>query len=1203
MAKLEELEKGATVRGVVPDEPVTVVDVDWVGEETVDLTYRTTEGEPQSRLLFRHDEDKLHVLEGEDLWDFNGDGRTLRLVSEAKRIQLAHLFDPYVAVNSSDIEPFPHQIEAVYGEMLPRQPLRFCLADDPGAGKTIMAGLYTKELMIREGLERVLVIAPGSLVENWQNEFMERFEIPLQHFTNRMVEDSYTGNPFEEYDQLIARMHHLAWNEDHKALLEDGPEWDLIVVDEAHKMSAHYWGREVEETLLYKLGRLASEKTRHFLLMTATPHNGKEPEFQLFLRLLDPDRFEGAHRLEGPRPDNSDVLRRMVKEDLVDMEGKPLFPERKAHTVQYDLTDDELDLYEDVTSYVREEMNRAERIRDGGKRYAIGLALTVLQRRVASSPEAIYQSLTNRRNRLEDRIEEIEERQARDPIEQEVDFQLELDENELEDLMEGGEDLTAQEREEQEDELLDEATAARTVEELKQEILTLEELEDQARRLRAKKIDRKWDELRELLEDPKMRDEAGNLKKLIIFTEHTPTLEYLAKRIRSLTGKQESVITIHGGMGRRARLDAQEKFWYDPDTSVLVATDAAGEGINLHCAHLMINYDLPWNPNRLEQRFGRIHRIGQDKVCHMWNLVASQTREGDVYLKLLQKINQEEKSLGSGKVFDVLGQAFEGKSLRELLVEAIRYGESPEVKKRQQETIEEALDRERIEEIRAEDALADEIRALSEEERRQIREDMQRARTRKLQPHFISSFFREAFTRLGGSIQEREPRRYEITYVPSKVRRQKRSGRHAPIQERYQRVTFHKDRTRIEGKPPAKLIGPGHPLLEAVTELTLENWGPVMERGAVLVDPTNDSDDPRLLFYLENTIRDGLAQREAGQGDDGGTGLASKGVASREYHFIEMLPDGSMRAAGYAPYLDFEPLESVIDDESLRPQVRDALDVDWVPDDWQDQAQAFAIEELVPEHLEQVKRRRIPRIEQIEESVKTRLRDEIMHWDGVLQERREEAQREGADVRRATKKPREMLEKLKRRRDQRLEELRAQKELSASRPTIVGGALVIPQDHLDRILETELDMAAGTEEEPTETDKTPPDRVVDTETSELIAMEAVMDKERELGNEPRDVSDQRGLGYDIESRTPDGDYRFIEVKARHPDADTITVTKNEIVAALNAPGSFRLAIVIVDEGEAEEPVYVEEPWDMEPDFHVTSVRFRLGELFKKGVDD
>lgn len=1188
---LEEIEQGCIVRGIVPDQAVTVVAVEWLGDEAKEVTYRTPGGETDSRLVFRNDEDELFLVEGDTLWDFEGDGRTLRLVSEAKRIQLAHLFDPYVAVNSSDIRPLPHQIEAVYGEMLPRQPLRFCLADDPGAGKTIMAGLYAKELMIREGMERMLVIAPGSLVENWQNELMERFEIHLPHFTNQMVEDSLAGNPFQDYDKLIARMHHLAWNEDHKQLLEEAPEFDLIVVDEAHKMSAHFWGSEVEETLLYKLGKVASDSTRHFLLMTATPHNGKEPEFQLFLKLLDPDRFEGSHRLEGPRPDSSDVLRRMVKEDLVDLDGEPLFPPRKAHTVQYDLSPEELSLYENVTEYVREEMNRAKRIQHGGKRHAIGLALTVLQRRVASSPEAIYQSLSNRRGRLQDRISEIERRQEETPTEEVVDFELTLTEDELEDLEEGGDDFTAEEREEKEEEILDEATAARTIEELEAEIETLAELEQQARHLRSQKVDRKWDELRGLLEHEEMRDEDGNLEKLIIFTEHTPTLDYLAKRIRTLTGKQESVITIHGGMGRRARLDAQEKFWNDPRTSVLIATDAAGEGINLHCAHLMVNYDLPWNPNRLEQRFGRIHRIGQDNVCHMWNMVAGQTREGDVYGKLLKKIEQEEKALGSGKVFDVLGEVFEEKSLRELLMDAVMHGESHAKKEDIEEDIESALDSEHIEEIRAEDALADEIRTLSDGEREQLKEDMERAKARKLQPHFISSFFREAFDRLGGTLHEREPDRYEITYVPGEIRRQKRTGRQAPIQERYQRITFHKDLTKVEGSPQAKLIGPGHPLLEAVSELTLERWGAVMERGAVLVDPMNGSEEPRLLFYLENTIQDGLAKSET-------EGPASEGIASREYHFVEMLQDGSMRTAGHAPYLDFEPLEGVLDgDEALAAQVRDALETDWVPDDWQDQAQHFAVQELVPDHLERVKRKRIPRLEKMEESVKRRLRDEIMHWDGVLQEKREEAAREGKDVEQATEKPRKMLEKLKRRRDERLEEIEAQKNLKASRPNVVGGAVVVPQAYLDALLRKEGEASPGQEED--EADRR--QRVEDTETSELAAMEAVMEAERELGNDPKDVSDQRGIGYDIESRTPDGDYRFIEVKARNPDADSITVTRNEIVAALNAPGSFRLVIVIVDDGEAQEPVYVEEPWDLEPDFHVTSVNFKLDDLLQKGA--
>jgi DNA or RNA helicases of superfamily II len=461
-------------------------------------------------LLFRGDEDEIEIVEDGKPWSFSADGELLRLVSEAQRIRWAHLFDPYVAVNTSLIEPLPHQITAVYGEMLPRQPLRFLLADDPGAGKTIMTGLYIKELMIRGDLERCLVVVPGKLVEQWQDELYERFNLDFDIFTRDMAEAT-RGNPFHENNRLIARMDQLARGEDLRAMLDEA-DWDLVAVDEAHKLSATYSGKEVEYTKRYRLGEQLSGLTRHFLLLTATPHNGKEREFQEFMSLLDADRFEGMYRPEVHSTDVSDLMRRMVKEDLTHFDGTPLFPERRAYTVTYELSDDEGALYEEVTSYVREEFNRAEQYLEGGRRGSVGFALTILQRRLASSPEAIYQSLRRRRERLESRMQEA--RRDRQTLQPDTP---DLGEEEIEDL----EDAPAGERESIEEELVDEATAARTIEELELEIQTLTHLEELADRVRRSGEDRKWQELSRLLQDHElMFDPDGQRRKLVIFTEH-----------------------------------------------------------------------------------------------------------------------------------------------------------------------------------------------------------------------------------------------------------------------------------------------------------------------------------------------------------------------------------------------------------------------------------------------------------------------------------------------------------------------------------------------------------------------------------------------------------------------------------------------------------------------------------------------------------
>lgn len=401
--KLEELRRGAQVQGVEPNQPVTVVDVQWHGTIAVELVYKRADGHAATKLLYRDDEPALNLVTGGRVWSFSGDGNRLRLASEAYRIRLAHLFDPVLAVHTSLIEPLPHQITAVYQEMLSRQPLRYVLADDPGAGKTVMAGLFVKELAIRGDVRRCLICVPGNLCEQWQDELWQKFQLPFDILTRDSFESSRTGNPFIEHDFVIVRLDQISRNDDLQAKLRV-TDWDLIICDEAHKLSASFFGGELKETKRYKLGKLLGEITRHLLLITATPHNGKEEDFQLFLALLDPDRFEGRFRDGVHTVDVSDLMRRMVKESLRKFDGTPLFPERKAYTVDYALSDAEAELYEAVTEYVRQEFSRADQLESGGRKGTVGFALTILQRRLASSPEAIYRSLQRRRERLEARL-------------------------------------------------------------------------------------------------------------------------------------------------------------------------------------------------------------------------------------------------------------------------------------------------------------------------------------------------------------------------------------------------------------------------------------------------------------------------------------------------------------------------------------------------------------------------------------------------------------------------------------------------------------------------------------------------------------------------------------------------------------------------------------------------------------------------------
>jgi len=405
MAKLEDLTRGASVKGILPDCLVTVIDVKWYGSAAIELTYKDPAGKPSVVLLYRNREPTLEIGEAGRPWSFDGDGKLFRLVSEAHRINLAHLFDPLLAIHTSMVDPLPHQITAVYGEMLPRQPLRFLLADDPGAGKTIMAGLLIKELLIRGDLHRCMIVCPGNLAEQWQDELYQRFQLPFEILTNDKLESARTGNWFAENPLAICRLDKLSRNEDVQAKLAN-TDWDLVVCDEAHKMSATFFGSEVKYTKRYRLGQLLGQLTRHLLMMTATPHNGKPEDFQLFLALLDSDRFEGRSRDGVHTVDASDLMRRLVKEQLLKFDGTPLFPERRAYTVGYKLSDAEAALYKSVTDYVREEFNRADALENEGRKGTVGFALTILQRRLASSPEAILQSLRRRRERLERRLRE-----------------------------------------------------------------------------------------------------------------------------------------------------------------------------------------------------------------------------------------------------------------------------------------------------------------------------------------------------------------------------------------------------------------------------------------------------------------------------------------------------------------------------------------------------------------------------------------------------------------------------------------------------------------------------------------------------------------------------------------------------------------------------------------------------------------------------
>jgi len=1085
-------------------------------------------------------------------WTFDSDGGLFRLASEAYRIHLAHLFDPYLAVHCSLLEHLPHQITAVYGEMLPRQPLRFLLADDPGAGKTIMAGLLIKELMIRADIERCLIVAPGSLVEQWQAELAERFGMQFAILTRESIESSLPGNPFSAAPLLIARLDMLSRRPDLQEQLQQAKEWDLVVCDEAHRMSASVSGQNITYTKRYQLGRQLSKRCRHFLLMTATPHNGKEEDFRLFMSLLDADRFEGSHRSPASRPNLTGLMRRLSKEQLLRFDGTPLFPERQAKTVSYQLSPEQKALYDEVTDYVKTEMNRAE-IALGGddkRKNNIGFALQILQRRLASSPRAIHTSLRRRRERLEERLAE----ERRSPPAQDRLISVPFPAfDDLEELDEAPEPEL-----EEAEEIANRSTAARTIAELKAEIETLRSIEARAEALLRSGADSKWEQLDSILNDPLMRDEHANRRKLIVFTESRDTLEYLAEKIRQRLGRAEAVAIIHGGVSREARRTAVESFTNDKEVLVLVANDAAGEGINLQRANLMVNYDLPWNPNRLEQRFGRIHRIGQTQVCHLWNLVAGKTREGAVFLRLLEKLEIARASLG-GQVYDVLGELFHGRPLRALLMDAIRYGERAEAQKQQFEAVDRALGP-TLQKLLRESALIQTRLATSTVH--EVRLKMERAAARRLQPHFIRSFFIEAFQHLGGSILPREAGRWEITRVPAALRR---GG--PPVAERYERVCF--DKKHLTGPPTAAFLCPGHPLLNATIALTLEQHRGLLSRGALLVDDAAQSSELRALYYLEHAIQDGRPCQHG-----------PRRTISQRLQFVEIGETGAARDAGPAPYLDYRPATAA-ERDILQPILQERK----FPANFEQRAHHHAQQHSIPEHLAEVKKRHLSRIDAIESKIEHRLNTEIRYWDRQASKAAEK-ERRGIHAKPGAAHARATADGLEARRNRRLAELRQERDITALPPTLCGGAIIVPAALL----------AAHAR---------PPEQVRDAAASaeiEQAAMRAVMQAERRLSCQPTDVSAQK-VGYDIESLDPNGAPRFIEVKGRVEGATTITVTRNEILTALNNPESYILAVVEVASGGgfATPPRYIRRPFRREPDFGATSVIYKLSDLYKQAT--
>jgi superfamily II DNA or RNA helicase len=830
-------------------EPVVLESVRPLGEG-FECRVRLSDGTPDEAILSREEASSVFGQQSEAPTSIKPvDPESLRLLVESARIRLAYAHDRHFAVSLSGIRTLPHQIEAVYLRMLPQPRLRFLLADDPGAGKTIMAGLLLKEMKLREAIERVLILCPAPLTIQWQDEllrwFGESFDIIFS-----AVDQQQLVNPWHRMTQVIASLDYAKQDDVRERVWSE--RWDLVVIDEAHKCSAYTKsssgrGDETEKTKRYQIAERLAANTDHLLLLTATPHHGDDDRFAHFIRLIDSDLFPEPSRVGNQATEiRRDILRlgpdcpwalRRLKEDLRDLRGRRLFPDRHAHTVAFKLNLQEYDLYKAVTAYINQFLPQSS----GRRKASVALARTVLQRRLASSTMAIYESIRRRLERQQDLLTELEELPPAQRSRRLAQMQ-----GRLADVEQDEDDLDDADR----DRLADQSTSAATLDQLRTEIAALQDLLAQARRVRDHASDSKLAALKACLERAEFKELSDGRGKLLIFTEHRDTLNYLCEHL----GRWGyTTCQIHGGMNPHERKRAQEQFRVEKQ--ICVATEAAGEGINLQFCRLMINYDLPWNPTRLEQRLGRIHRIGQERDVHAFNFVAGESEEGQpivegrILERLLEKLEQMRAVLAD-RVFDVIGEvlSINDVNLPDILREA-------------------AFDPRRLDDYLDQIARIDPARLKQYEEATGIalaranvdfsgfQQANAEAEERRLMPRYVEEHFIKASAAVGLKVEPRADGLWRIEHVLADLRSDRlqairRLGKPEPA---YRKVTFHKEHLDQDQHLDAVLIGPGHPLYAAVDEKLNEQLASLVGGVAVYVDET--SEVPYRLHLFEVSIR------------------------------------------------------------------------------------------------------------------------------------------------------------------------------------------------------------------------------------------------------------------------------------------------------------------------------------------------------------
>ena len=1082
---------GSIIQGPRWPEPIKVDLVEDLGEyarivgATVNSRTHIDQVLPKSEL----DEMKS----GEIKAQFNANPRRVFLALEAHRYRFASLYDPLLAMNTSKVDPLPHQIEAVYGHVLKLPRIRFLIADDPGAGKTIMAGLVIKELKLRHLAKRILIVSPGHLKDQWRREMKDRFEETFTVVDRGIMGAFYGQNVWAREQQLITSID-FAKQDDILAGLAS-VQFDLIVVDEAHKMSAFRYGDKLDKTIRYRLGERLSEICTHLLFLTATPHRGDPENFRLFLDLLEPGFFATTDMVaESIRQQENPLFIRRVKEDMKDFEGRPLFLPRYVETKPFNLGVEsypEKELYNGLSRYVNEQYNKAL---SKDNRRNVAFALVILQRRLASSTFALFRSLERRKKRLEDLLHGAEQKNR---SESGYDF-------------EEVEELSEEERWKQE-EVWETLSVAENRQELEEEVRTLDELIRQARAIvnTDPPAEAKLRHLKTALEDLN-RQHPGS--KMLIFTESRDTLDYLEKNLRRWN---YSVCTIHGGMGLEERIRAESIF--KNEAQVLVATEAAGEGINLQFCNLMINYDIPWNPNRLEQRMGRIHRYGQTREVFIFNLVATDTREGQVLKALFDKLEEIRKELGSDKVFDVLGDIVQGKNLAQLLVEAASQARSMDEILRE---IEIKVDPEYIARVREElgESLATRFIDYT-----RIREMADQAREHRLIPEYTQAFFKRAMETLGGKWQPKTVPEYpegsflSIESVPAALRQvgeeENFKKQFAPLLRRYPLATFDKDASMRVSQ--AELVTFGNPLFEALLTWVERNLDVALKEGAVFTDPDGLMNGT-LLFY-QGEIRDG-------QNEIAGTRLFALFADGRSGAVTPVNPAilWDLQEGDLTPGPSPNPQKTGAGRRGEQPSL-DAI---------QNQTIGFLLPELESYRLDLLKERQ--RQAAVKEKYGLKSLDQlIVKLDGDLINLKIRHEN-GENVDLAIRNKEEQMQRYQNSKSDLKRNLERERNLTLSTPRFLGAVRVVP--------------AAGA------------DAMVTDPQVERIAMQATMAYEQAQGRAPEDVS-KENLGFDVRSTGKDGQRRYIEVKGR-AGCGSVALTQNEWFKAQRFQNEYYLYAVL-----------------------------------------